>query len=344
MEPERRRIFVTDVPQVAPRSQGPLRLSGPLIRGDDGQALFVLNREPRTLDGLNSRFEPATHIDLTHQLTAHMPAYERIQVLSGPLVVVLGLDFVACVDSGGREKWRFQHPSWPRFVGGDALMVAESLVVVIPARAAPTGYSQVPDARLVILDPSSGVKGKQLELSAEQDSPEGFHAVSRSDHLGGAIDAGYGQDGSEIWRVALGNDGRIGVRRMSTIDRVLADISPSGGEILTTPHDSQHLSIYSWRDLKEIASLAREDVFALESDGNNYTADNFGFYAWYVGNDRILALTRQGRLLLIDRGPIKVLHQLVIEGFNDEITDVTVLDSARLVVRSRDGRARLCEL
>lgn len=314
---------------------------------------------------LNSQFEPVRQIDLTGQLTPDSKAFERIRVLPDLRSILLALDHIACVDPSGGELWRFDHPPWPRFVGGDALVVGESLVAVIPTRAARRGAAQVPGARLAILDLAHGSKTKLLELSADEDDPEGFHAIGRPDHMGGAFDGGYGQDGSEIWRVGLSSGSRIEVKKMDTVDRVLADISPSGDELLTTPHTTEHLAVFRWNDLKEVARLSRTEVFQMESDKNDLTADRFDFNAWFLGANRILARTRQGRLLVIDRAAMKVMHQLVVPGFEiygydasarrvedparaldfeGEINDVIVVDATRIVVTGRDCRVVLCEL
>jgi hypothetical protein len=364
MGAERRRIFLRDIPLMEPRRQRPVTLAGPLIRGEDGRMLFVLDRGRSILDQLDDDLEPVLQTSLTNVLPSQSNAYERVRVLPDLRVVVLGLDYVACADANGSQLWRWHHPSWPKFVGGDALVVGESIVVVTPTRPAPSGYGQVPAARLTALDPSNGSKIRQLQLNAEEDSPEGFHAIARPDLRGGGIDAGYGQDGSEIWRVAITGQGGIEVTKMDTIDRVLSDISPSGDELLTTPLDSEHLAIFRWTDLAEIAVLRRADVFDVDAD-EGITSDSFDFDAWYLGADHILARTRQGRLLGIERNTMTARYQLAVDGFDvygynnrgkrvddpsdafdfeSDISGVTVLSQSRIVVQGRNGRGQVCDL
>ena len=175
---------------------------------------------------------------------------------------------------------------------------------------------------------------------------------------------GYGQDGAQIWRIAS-QDGRVDATTFGTLDRILGDLSPNGNEVLTTPHDDGALVLYGWDNLAEGGRLDRASIFELEQGDDDYTADGFDYYAWFLSNDRLLALTRQGRLLVIDRTQMAVEYQLVPDGFdivgydsagqpvNDateaidfygQITGVTVMDENRILVHGKDGRLELCEL
>jgi hypothetical protein len=136
---------------------------------------------------------------------------------------------------------------------------------------------------------------------------------------------------------------------LGTFDRILADLSPSGDEFLTTPQGSGGLILYRWDDLAEAGRLEPAEVFELETANQDLTTDSFDFYAWFLTNDRLLALTRQGRLLLIDRHRMTVESQIVPRGFEardfgGDISAVTVIDENRILVHGQDGRMELCDL
>lgn len=359
MASERRRIFVRDVPQVTPRGQRLINLPGPIHRTAGDSGLASIDRESRRLLVLDDELEPTRELRLPG-LPQPGAQLERLLILKDLTVILLCLDHVVCVDPSGSQRWRLSHPSWPSgMVDGDAVVIEDRLVIAVPGSPVLAGYGVNP-VELAIVDIADGSESRE-RLIDEIGDPAGFHAITRPDGRGGALDAGYGQDGSQIWRITP-SAGRPEVTPLGTFDRILADLSPKGDEILTAPHVSGGLIVYRWDDLSEAARLERAEVFEEEDE---LTADRFDFYAYFLSSVRLLALTQQGRLLLIDRVSMTVESQVVPDGldiigfdergrpvdhpeqavgFAGDIIGVTVIDENRILVHGRDGRSDLCEL
>jgi hypothetical protein len=276
-------------------------------------------------------------------------------------VLLLCVDQVLCLDPAGSRRWTLTHPPWPRgVIGSAALVIDHRLAIAVPSSPVLAGYG-VRAAELAIVDITNGSESRREPLIDEIGGPEGFHAMTHRGGLGGALDGGYGQDGSQIWRITA-SAGRPLITPLGTLDRVLADLSPNGDELLTTPHFGGGLIVYRWDDLAEAARLERAEVFDLEDE---LTADRFDFDASFLSSDRLLAMTRQRRLLVIDRGAMTVECQIVPSGFDiigydnagrpvddpeqaldfeGDITGVTVLDGNRMLIHGKDGRLDFCEL
>ncbi len=363
MASDRRRIFVEDVPQVRPRRQRPISLPGSVLRIAGDGRLASIDRESRRLLVLNEELEPTRELRLPGLPRPHPGAkFERLLVLRDLTVILLCLDHVVCVDPSGAQRWSLMHPSWPSgMVGGDAVLIDHRLAIAVPAAAAPAEYAQVPAAALAVVDIADGSESHREPLVDAWANPAGFHAISRRGGEGGALDAGYGQDGSRIWRITP-SAGPPRVSLLEPFDRVLADLSPNGDEVLTTPHSDGGLIVYRWGDLTEAARLEPAEVF---DQSDEQTADRFDFYAYFLSSDRLLAMTEQGRLLVIDRRAMRVEYQVMPRGFDiigyddgghpvaeagqaldfaGDITGVTVIDEKRILVHGRDGRADPCEL
>ena len=365
MAAERRRIFVHDLASVAPARQRHLP-SGQLVAAPGGRLVTILDRGSRRLTVFDHDFESAGDLPLPElPLPGPHGHHERILVNSDLAVVVLTLDSVVCVDPNGGLRWRFGHPQWPSVVGGAGLIFGKRLAVVVPTAPAAAGRFQVNSVELALLDIGTGAELARHTFPDSWKSPQGFHAVARGDGRSGALDAGYGQDGSQIWRLLMDAQGGVQLTAMDTSNRILADISPAGDEILTAPHDTTDLVVYRWDDLVEVARLETGRLFEPPTDDYDSTSDWLDYQAWYLGSDKLLALTRQGRLLVADRARMHIEHQLVVAGFNivgfdeggqevddpqhaidfaGDILQVMVIDGDRIVVHGRDGRNELCEL
>jgi outer membrane protein assembly factor BamB len=366
MASERRRIFVEHVPQTMPRRQRPINLPGTPVRITGDGRIAAIDRESRKLIILDNELEP-----IHERFLADLPRpqaetkFERLIILPDLTAILLGPDQVVCVDSSGRQRWSVTHPTWPRgIVGGDAVVVDQNLVVVVPERAAPSRWTQVPAAQLAVVDIRTGSVSDRVPLVDEIGHPQGFHAITRRGGTGGALDGGYGQDGAQIWRITA-PAAHVEATPLGAVDRVLGDLSPNGAELLTTPHYDGGLIIYRWENLTEAARLERAQVFELEQGEDDETVDRFDYSAWFLSDNRLLASTRQGRLLVIDRSRMTVESQLVPSGFDiigyDEggqpvddasqaldfdgaISGVTVIDETRILVHGKDRRVDLCEI
>jgi hypothetical protein len=194
-----------------------------------------------------------------------------------------------------------------------------------------------------------GHERARIELRSSIRAPEGFSLYPRPRGRDLAADAGFGQDGSTLWW----HDGGEVPTRLSRTDRIVSDVSPSGNEIVTTPHDDGGIEIFAWGQQEPTAVLAAHEVFAREDEAwSDDDQDGFDYYAWVLDDDRLLVKTRQGRLLAIDRATVQPAYELVLDDFPigevyegiNEIAQISVLDPQRLLVSHRNGSHHLYRL
>jgi hypothetical protein len=118
------------------------------------------------------------------------------------------------------------------------------------------------------------------------------------------LSIGEGQDGSLI-RWARADQGRIHLRLVPSIDRILVDVHPCGGEYLSTPHDcfpGDELVRHRFVDDAAIEGLsAWEVVFPF---GDYWAMDAGG----YLTEELIVAGTEPSeRHVLVRRAPLGLL-------------------------------------
>jgi hypothetical protein len=212
------------------------------------------------------------------------------------LVAISERDRVLLADRRGRVAWQFGHHPW-----GVGDSESGSCWVSPDGRHvwATTPTADGPDQWLV-LDASSG---RALGSSPLRCHAAGSHPLT---HPGGhhvGLSVGEGQDGAEVYW-GHWEDGRPVVERLDDRSRVLIDVSPSGGEYLTTPHSPDgSIAIHEFPSGRVVASLAESAV--LDED------DYFDFTAGYITDEMILvaSVERQQHLLLGGRtlAPIGVV-------------------------------------
>ena len=187
----------------------------------------------------------------------------------------------------------------------------------------PTAY------RMLIIDAGSGELHHELVL--DSDHPAGFTIYGHPTGEGFVVDAGRGQDGTDLWSVQV-SDGQVAVTPSDTWQRVFADFSADGTEILTAPHSGEDLEVFSWPDWTPQAVLSGEAVFAMEG---NYPADRFDFFAVYLTSRSILAKsTEYGEMVVVDRQSGSPTHRLSLPGLEADEDGATPIQSFTLIGRS----------
>jgi hypothetical protein len=210
--------------------------------------------------------------------------------------VALSLQHEVLVLSGaGEEVCRLAHPDW------DALGVRSGCCAFAPDQ--PYLWATVPDVEgfdelwLVDVDQQVVVDRWPLDSTAVGCEPL-YHPDRRTIGLG----IGEGQDGSLI-RWARVDRGRIQLRLVPSVDRILVDVHPSGAEYLSTPHDcfpADELVRHRFVDDSPIEGLSAWEVFPFGGE--------WAFAAGYLTDELIVTgneLSEQH--VLVRRAPLGLL-------------------------------------
>jgi hypothetical protein len=157
------------------------------------------------------------------------------------------------------------------------------------------------------------------------------------------LDAGEGQDGSEIFRVRV-VDGRLDAVSILG-DAIAADFSPSGDRLLVTPHPSftdEGVRVLSWPDLEPIAAIddgiladadadADADDTDDDDDGDDGDDDYFGddsapgfdLYGCFLTDDLIVLGVYESAPLLC-RGDLTPIGRVALPPPYDEATPTSL--------------------
>jgi hypothetical protein len=202
---------------------------------------------------------------------------------------------VLVLSGAGEEVCRLAHPDW------DAFLVRSGCCAF--ALDQPYLWATVPDVEgfdelwLVDVDQQVVVDRRPLDSTAV-----GCDLLSHPDRRTIGLSIGEGQDGSLI-RWARADQGRIQLRLVPSVDRILVDIHPSGAEYLSTPHDcfpGDELVRHRFVDDAAIEGLSAWEVFPF--------GDDWAFDAGYLTDELIVAGTEPSeRHVLVRRAPLGLL-------------------------------------
>jgi hypothetical protein len=142
-------------------------------------------------------------------------------------------------------------------------------------------------------------------------SPEGFLLWAHPSGQGVVIDAGRGQDGTDLWTACLGPDS-LAIHQLARDDQAFGGGFLSDGTLLALPHTGDTVSIYSWPNLSELGHLANRDLFVapLAEGGDGFYWDGFPIEDRYL-----LLMTIQGRLVLVDHRKWRAVAEVRIPGY-----------------------------
>jgi hypothetical protein len=210
--------------------------------------------------------------------------------------VALSLQHEVLVLSGdGEEVCRLAHPDW------DTFGVRSGCCAFAPDQ--PYLWATVPDVEgfdelwLVDLDQQVVVDRRPLDSTAVGCAPL-YHPDGRT--IG--LEIGEGQDGALI-RWMRADRGRIQLRLVPSIDRILVAVHPSGAEYLSTPHDcfpGDELVRHRFVDDSPIERLSAWEVFPF--------GGWWAFDAGYLTDELIVAgMEPSERHVLVRRAPLGLL-------------------------------------
>lgn len=166
------------------------------------------------------------------------------------LALVSGPDHVRLLDQGGRVRWRFQHAPWSgAFESGCTWFdVAGQPCAVVPHES----YAR---CLVICLDLASGQIRAQASIEA---APAGINPIHHPDGWVG-LSEGEGQDAAHAWWIRSASRGpgktQLEVLAGGWDDWVLSDVDASGTKIITTPHSSGPLRVWSFPGLEILRSV-----------------------------------------------------------------------------------------
>jgi hypothetical protein len=192
-------------------------------------------------------------------------------------VAASGPDRVCVLDMTGRQVWSHPHADWEFEESGSCVFTTDARGVWAVMRG---GDADV----CMLFDAADGTVRRSAPLPSQT---VGSELLPHPDGIHVGIAAGHGDDAYRIFLVASDGEGPA-VEVPPGDTRILIDIQPGSGLMLTTPYGEGPLALLRSPD-GGIVAARRPD--ALFPDGDEL----FDFYAGFLGPERVLAASSAQR-------------------------------------------------
>ncbi|HSA52179.1 MAG TPA: hypothetical protein VLH10_18985, partial [Yinghuangia sp.] len=191
-------------------------------------------------------------------------------------VAASGPDRVCALDMTGRQIWSRPHADWEFEESGSCVATTDARGVwaVVRTEEADT---------CVLFDAQDGTVLRTAPLPAQT---VGSELLPHPDGVHVGVAAGHGDEAYRVFLVASGDTGPA--RELPGEARILIDIQPGSGLMLTTPYGAGPLALLRSPDGGIVAARRHDALFADDDEV-------FDFYAGFLGPDRVLAASSAQR-------------------------------------------------
>ena len=323
-----------------------------LVPAENGHVFLKYKNSP-----LLSKADQALNILWTKDFQLQSKDYVYPNISAHPGVQLFGIteaDNFRLVTGEGSEVFRYDHDSWGAFLGSASIFIGQWVLFAVPS----AGGDLLIQLDLTTLQTVSHV------LEGDQEFHYTFTATPLPNVVFMACAAG--QDDCLIHTIAVSPSGAVEIRESEHCrDRILGNFSPDGRSFVTAPHYSEGIRVHSFPDMVCIAELSQEKMFAGRNEyPSEEEEDTLEYTVYFLNNHTLVALTRYGRLLLVDRATMACFGELLLEGnriiaydqagkpaasadevldYAGETGDVTLVEGG-LVTTFSDGSLRLFTL
>jgi hypothetical protein len=263
----------------------------------DGGWIVHYEHQPEVL-----RLDHQLNLVWRRDLQAQTEGYVSCRIAMSPdgaLMAIAGKDSVRITDGAGTLLHTFLHTAWESSCGTECLFSPDSryLWFVVP------GPSRGDD--LLHVMETAGFSVVDRVSTQNNDCAYFFYPTPNAGTV--LMDTAAGQDGSSMYLVQF-DKGRVTLEELPQCqDQIIGNFSPAGDEFVTAPVDEGPLRVYSFPEMAEIASMPREMIGHAPGLAIALEADAFRYIVRYLTADLLVALTRFGRLLAIDRKKMQPL-------------------------------------
>jgi hypothetical protein len=263
----------------------------------DGAWTAALEARPHAVI-LDSALEPLETIDLPAEwTTADAISNDRRWLAFSDVAAFRLLDRMT-----GRSS-AIAHERWSAWTGSGCFFDAENRFWCVVPRVDRTG-----DDSLLVSDPAAGTVLDRVPFR----NGLGFASFGNGPSPGTRIlEISCGQDSCDHFLIAGPVPG-VTLRRLPLIGRTAVCFSPERREFVTGSHEGFAACVHSWPACEEIATLAKEDLFAVDREIKD---DAVGYCAVYLDAEHLLIDTQRKRFVVIRRCDMKVLGTLWPEGY-----------------------------
>ncbi len=277
----------------------------------DGGYLLNFASQPHVVK-LDAELQEVWRKDLQAHTIDYVPCVMTASK-DGSKFALSGYTDVRIFDANGNLLRAFAHEPWGHFQGSSCHFSADGRFVWLIS----------PDENDVLyvirLDDFSVAATYVMEDDGAYNYT--FHDTPDDNQL--LIAAAAGQDDALLYLAALHGDQIIITELSQCRDRIFGSFSPDGQEFVTAPHYGEGMELFSFPELNRIAQLEQAELFEGRDEyPSEEDEDSLDYTVLHASNDTLLAFTRFGRLLLIDRQTLSCTGELTPEGCTIQAYDL----------------------
>jgi hypothetical protein len=243
--------------------------------------------------------------------TVSLPADARLLAAAPDLSAIIGADGEQLVMLTDKEhRYGLPGADSATFLPSGRLIVTAAVMEHTTWRGQLRSYRGA--HRVLLIDPAAG---EPLDEGMLDVSDAGVMAIPHPSDGTAVLDAGEGQDGSQVFAVTAAHD-KLAIRPLAE-NVVVGGFDPGGSRLLLTPHPSypSEVSVVTWPELHSVRTVTAGDAGV----GN----DDFDLYGFFLDEKNVLLKTVEGRMALFNRD----LQFTATVNLAGELPDASVIET-----------------
>lgn len=220
--------------------------------------------------------------------------------------IILGIsemNSVRVMTIDGVLLFQQEHDAWGAFQGGDLIFSEKYVFYIMPGPSADLLITrEILTFRIVSSVALPGHRGNNYTF------------YRTPDHKRILLEASAGQNEGTLFLIKEFS-GDIEVEEVKPChDRVMGSFSPDGSMFVTAPHYDEGIEWYSFPSVKRVGEISQAVIFSGRNTFPAMEADTLDYQVFFMAKDLVAALTRFGRILVINTDSKKVVAELILRG------------------------------
>lgn len=221
---------------------------------------------------------------------------------NGLLIGIAEINTIRLATIDGTMLFRQEHEAWASFLGANLFFVEKYVFFITSGQE---------NDLLTMMDITTLKIISTICLPGNRENYYTFHCTP--DPKVTLLEAAAGQDNCTLFLIKQASRS-IEIEEIKACnDRIMGSFSPDGSLFVTAPHYEEGLEWYTFPLANRVGEISQSAIF---TDINALTAaepDTLNYQTFFVTNKLVAALTRFGRILLINTDSKCVVTELILQ-------------------------------
>nr|WP_199083172.1 hypothetical protein [Pedobacter sp. ASV19] len=240
---------------------------------------------------LDQRLQLQRKMDIGLRSTSYvMP---RLSIApDGKLFAATQINTISIFNFEGQVQFTYRHDDWNSFLGSNCFFTGDGKYVLFITPG-------VNNDMLFVLDLANYELKTNIHLDGNQEYNYTFTATPHQESV--FLEAAAGQDDCRLYNIQILHN-EVSVEEIhACTDRVMGYFAPNRMEFVTAPHYDEGIEIYSFPTIEKVWEISQEKIFEGREEYISEDPDLLDYQVLYLNDKVLVAKTRFGRLLLINR-------------------------------------------